>query len=219
MVQAARASWAKPATTVTKMARGRMPSVRWLGATALLGCGASALSPSRVAFGQHGVAEGDENVMHAPVQGGSSRLASMTPQLLSSAIARVMSLDARAEVGAELPAGDIFSRPDGNVLVFVDGLRPKGKRGRGGGRCLPSASFLGAVMARVCYRGFCIVPLYGLFVQCTRPAYVLFSCLDYSGLLTLFCVLPARRAFCRTKRTALSYTPVWNTTQRRQARH
>lgn len=120
----------------------------------LLGCGASALSPSRVAFGQHGVAEGDENVMHAPAQGGSSRLASLTPQLLSSAIARVMSLDARAEVGSELPAGDIFNRPDGNVLVFVDGLRPQGKKGRGGRRCLPSASFLRAVMARVCYRGF-----------------------------------------------------------------
>ncbi len=64
--------------------------------------------------------------MHAPHATESSRLAAMTPQLLSSAIARVMSLDARAEVDTTLPAGDIFNRPDANVLVFVDGVRPTG---------------------------------------------------------------------------------------------
>lgn len=81
--------------------------------------------PSKVAFVQHGLAEGEDAVMHAP-PGGSSRLSSITPQLLSSAIARVMSLDARAEVDTGLPAGDIFNRPDANVLVFVDGVRPTG---------------------------------------------------------------------------------------------
>ena len=80
---------------------------------------------SRVAFLQHGLAEGEEAVIHAP-PAGSSRLSAITPQLLSSAIARVMSLDARAEVDTGLPAGDIFNRPDANVLVFVDGLRPTG---------------------------------------------------------------------------------------------
>lgn len=82
-------------------------------------------SPSKVAFVQHGLAEGEDAVMHAPSTT-RSRLATMTPQLLSSAIARVMSLDARAEVDTGLPAGDIFNRPDANVLVFVDGLRPTG---------------------------------------------------------------------------------------------
>lgn len=93
--------------------------------------GAAAWS-SKVAFVQHGLAEGEDAVMHAPSTT-SSRLASMTPQLLSSAIARVMSLDARAEVETGLPAGDIFNRPDANVLVFVDGLRHTGTaRGRDG---------------------------------------------------------------------------------------
>ncbi|CAM9641962.1 unnamed protein product [Ascophyllum nodosum] len=55
-------------------------------------------------------------------------MASLTPQLLASAIARVMSLDSRAEVDTALPAGDIFNRPDANVLVFVDGLRPEGSK-------------------------------------------------------------------------------------------
>lgn len=87
--------------------------------------GAWALSSSKVAFLQHGLAEGEDAVMHAPPSG-SSRLSAITPQLLSSAIARVMSLDARAEVDTGLPAGDIFNRPDANVLVFVDGLRPAG---------------------------------------------------------------------------------------------
>lgn len=89
------------------------------------GVWAAAAPSSKVAFAQHGLAEGDDAVMHAPSTI-SSRLATMTPQLLSSAIARVMSLDARAEVETGLPAGDIFNRPDANVLVFVDGLRPKG---------------------------------------------------------------------------------------------
>lgn len=97
-----------------------------LAALALLGCGAFALPNSRIAFTQHGVAEGEDALVHAaPTL--SSRLASLTPQLLSSAIARVMSLDSRAEVNTGLPAGDIFNRPDGNVLVFVDGLRPTGE--------------------------------------------------------------------------------------------
>lgn len=105
---------------------GGMRSVRFGAAgLALLGCGALALPASKVAFGQHGVAEGEDAVMHAPLVSGS-RMVSMTPQLLSSAIARVMSLDARAEVNTGLPAGDIFNRPDGNVLVFVDGLRSTG---------------------------------------------------------------------------------------------
>lgn len=92
---------------------------------ALLGSGAFALSSTKVAFLQHGVEEGEDVVMHPPSML-SSKLASLTPQLLSSAISRVMSLDARAEVDTGLPAGDIFNRPDGNVLVFVDGLRPSG---------------------------------------------------------------------------------------------
>eukprot|EP00752_Nemacystus_decipiens_P016253 g14533.t1 len=87
--------------------------------------GAWALPSSKVAFLQHGLAEGEDAVMHAP-PAGSSRLSAITPQLLSSAIARVMSLDARAEVDTGLPAGDIFNRPDANLLVFVDGLRPTG---------------------------------------------------------------------------------------------
>lgn len=97
-------------------------------ALALLGLqqGAWALPSSKVAFLQHGLAEGEDAVMHAPPAGSSSRLSAITPQLLSSAIARVMSLDARAEVDTGLPAGDIFNRPDANVLVFVDGLRPTG---------------------------------------------------------------------------------------------
>lgn len=91
---------------------------------------------SKVAFAQHGLEEGEDAVMHAPPSSSapgtgtaatsSPRLATVTPQLLSSAIARVMSLDARAEVDTGLPAGDIFNRPDANVLVFVDGLRPTG---------------------------------------------------------------------------------------------
>lgn len=89
--------------------------------------GAWALQQSKVAFAQHGLEEGEDAVMHAPSSSsGTSRLATMTPQLLSSAIARVMSLDARAEVDTGLPAGDIFNRPDANVLLFVDGLRPAG---------------------------------------------------------------------------------------------
>lgn len=96
-------------------------------ALALLGLlqGAWALPSSKVAFLQHGLAEGEDAVMHA-LPSGSSRLSALTPQLLSSAIARVMSLDARAEVDTGLPAGDIFNRPDVNVLVLVDGLRPTG---------------------------------------------------------------------------------------------
>ncbi|CAB1119967.1 unnamed protein product [Ectocarpus sp. CCAP 1310/34] len=89
------------------------------------GVWAAAAPSSKVAFVQHGLAEGEDAVMHAPSTI-SSRLATITPQVLSSAIARVMSLDARAEVEAGLPAGDIFNRPDANVLVFVDGIRPKG---------------------------------------------------------------------------------------------
>lgn len=98
---------------------------------ALLGLqqGAWALPSSKVAFLQHGLADGEDAVMHAP-PAGSSRLSSITPQLLSSAIAKVMSLDARAEVDTGLPAGDIFNRPDANVLVFVDGLRPTGTASR-----------------------------------------------------------------------------------------
>lgn len=92
--------------------------------------GVWALQQSKVAFAQHGLEEGEDAVMHAPSSsagsGASSRLSTMTPQLLSSAIARVMSLDARAEVDTGLPAGDIFNRPDANVLLFVDGLRPAG---------------------------------------------------------------------------------------------
>lgn len=102
-------------------------------ALAVLGLqqGAWALPSSKVqvAFAQHGLAEGEDAVMHAPHATESSRLAAMTPQLLSSAIARVMSLDARAEVDTTLPAGDIFNRPDANVLVFVDGVRPTGTAG------------------------------------------------------------------------------------------
>lgn len=104
---------------------------------ALLGCGAMAMPTSKVAFVQHGVSEGDEAIMHAPSTSGP-RMSPLTPQLLSSAIARVMGLDARAEVDTGLPAGDIFNRPDGNVLVFVDGLRPTGEQkietARAGGR-------------------------------------------------------------------------------------
>lgn len=96
---------------------------------AFLGCGALALSTSsRVAFHQHGLKEGDDIVLHAPASGSSKISASLTPELLSSAIARVMSLDSRPELGRDLPAGDIFNRPDGNVLVFVDGLRPQGEQ-------------------------------------------------------------------------------------------
>ena len=93
---------------------------------AVLGSGAFALPSSKIAFLQHGVVEGEDAVMHPPSTL-SSKLASLTPQLLSSAISRVMSLDARAEVDTGLPAGDIFNRPDGNVLVFVDGLRASGE--------------------------------------------------------------------------------------------
>lgn len=93
---------------------------------ALLGYEAFALPNTRVAFSEHGVTEGDEAVLHPPVTS-RVRMASLTPQILSSAIARVMSLDARAEVDTALPAGDIFNRPDANVLVFVDGLRPEGE--------------------------------------------------------------------------------------------
>lgn len=104
-------------------------------ALALLGCGALAAkqraipSATRVAFAQHGVADGEDAVMLEPA---SSRKAAsyLTPQVLSSAIARVMSLDGANTDMADLPAGDIFNRPDGNVLVFVDGLRLQG------GECL-----------------------------------------------------------------------------------
>ena len=96
-------------------------------ALVLLGCRALALPSTRVAFSEHGVAEGDEPVLHPPITS-RTRMASLTPQLLASAIARVMSLDSRAEVDTALPAGDIFNRPDANVLVFVDGLRPEGGR-------------------------------------------------------------------------------------------
>lgn len=103
-----------------------MRSIRFGAAgLALLGCGAFALPSSKVAFLQHGVEEGEDAVMHAPSTV-MTKMASLTPQLLSSAISRVMSLDARAEVDTGLPAGDIFNRPDGNVLVFVDGLRASG---------------------------------------------------------------------------------------------
>ncbi|CAM9871252.1 unnamed protein product, partial [Choristocarpus tenellus] len=77
----------------------------------------------RVAFQQHGVIDGGDPIMMAPSR---SQGHGLTPQLLASAVARVMSLDARAEVGADLPAGDMFNRPDGNLLVFVDGLQPFG---------------------------------------------------------------------------------------------
>lgn len=100
-------------------------------ALALLACGAFAAkqraipSATRVAFAQHGVAEGEDAVILDPA---SSRKAAfyLTPEALSSAIARVMSLDGANTEMADLPAGDIFNRPDGNVLVFVDGLRPQG---------------------------------------------------------------------------------------------
>lgn len=102
-----------------------MASTLRLGAgLVLLGCGALAAPSSRVAFVQHGVGEGENAIMHAR---SSSKTAMLTPQMLASAIARVMSLDARAELGTELPAGDIFNRPDGNVMVFVDGVRPQGE--------------------------------------------------------------------------------------------
>lgn len=107
-------------------------------AVLLAGCGASVVdaakqraipSATRVAFTQHGVSEGEDVVMHEPSIWRKAT-SYLTPEVLSSAIARVMSLDGRAsrEAGVELPAGDIFNRPDGNVLVFVDGLRPQGKR-------------------------------------------------------------------------------------------
>lgn len=106
--------------------RGMRSSVRDAAtALTLLASGAFALPSTKVAFVQHGVADGDDAIMHGPSKV-TTRIASLTPQLLSSAIARVMSLDARAEVDTGLPAGDIFNRPDGNVLVFVDGLRPTG---------------------------------------------------------------------------------------------
>lgn len=114
---------APPGITVNMARTGRTSLLAT--AFALLGLqqGAWALPSSKVAFAQHGLAEGEDAVMHAP-PAGSSRLSAITPQLLASAIARVMSLDARAEVDTGLPAGDIFNRPDANVLVFVDGLRP-----------------------------------------------------------------------------------------------
>lgn len=99
----------------------------------------------------------------------------MTPQLLSSAIARVMSLDARAEVGAELPAGDIFNRPDGNVLVFVDGLRPQGNEGRGGGR---EDMFAWCIIRRDCGAYVCI--LWSSTVHC----------------VAYFCSAQRQRSFC-----------------------
>lgn len=109
----------------------------YTGLVGLLGCSSGAFaakqraipSASRVAFTQHGVADGEDAVMHPPASSQKAALP-ITPPVLSSAIARLMSMDgARAESGWEgldLPSGDIFNRPDGNVLLFVDGVRSQG---------------------------------------------------------------------------------------------
>lgn len=94
---------------------------------ALLACGASAVPTAKVAFGRHGLAEGEADVMYAKE---NTKVVSLSPQMVSSAIARMMSLDSRPELGTDLPAGDIFNRPDANVMVFVDGVRPQGERFR-----------------------------------------------------------------------------------------
>jgi hypothetical protein len=77
---------------------------------------------ARAAFVQRGVEEADAPLLHT--QGSSSRISS---NQLSSAISRALSLDARAEVGVTLPTGNLFNRPDVNLIVLVEGLRTRGK--------------------------------------------------------------------------------------------
>jgi hypothetical protein len=77
---------------------------------------------ARAAFLQRGVEEADALLLHT--QGSSGRINS---NQLSSAISRVLSLDARAEVGVTLPTGNLFNRPDVNLIVLVEGLRTRGE--------------------------------------------------------------------------------------------
>jgi hypothetical protein len=77
---------------------------------------------ARAAFVQRGVEQADAPLLHT--EGSSGRINS---NQLSSAIGRVLSLDARAEVGVTLPTGNLFNRPDVNLIVLVEGLRTRGE--------------------------------------------------------------------------------------------